>query len=83
MAHVARRSRSPPRLRPVAFRLILDQMFLHNNNLYRFERFPFMYFLSREVAELVVDELVVELFRDMDMEDREQFTFTGQVEPIF
>jgi len=42
-----------------------------------------MYFLSREVAELVVDELVVELFRDMDMEDREQFTFTGQVEPIF
>ena len=83
MAQGARRSRSPPPLRPVAFRLILDQMFLYNNNLYRFERFPFMYFRSREVALQRLDELVVELFSDMDMEGHEQFTFRGQVEAIF
>ena len=83
MAQGARRSRSPPPLRPVAFRLILVQMFLYNKKLYRFERFPFMYFRSKEVAEQQLDELVVELFDDMDMEDREQFTFRGQVEAIF
>ena len=42
-----------------------------------------MYFRSKEVAEQQLDELVVELFDDMDMEDREQFTFRGQIEDIF
>ena len=83
MAHVARRSRSPPRLRPVAFRLILYQWFLHDNNLYHFERFPFMYFLSREVALQRLDELAVEIFIDMDMELREEpLIFSGEVESV-
>ena len=84
MAHVERRrSRSRRRLRPVAFRLILDLQLLHNGTFYRIERYPFMYFRSKEVALQRLDELAMELWNDMDMElSEEPLFFSGKVESV-